>query len=184
MKQFTAIVHRGEPDEGGFWATCLEVPGANGQGETRAECLADLKAAIQLMLDIQREEAFRLDPNAETEELSNIDLTLDRKAYQIALGTFSFMRDHWNTPGIVDPAALLISQQDAADLVAKLKAGDHGGAQVTIPMNFNDWVVYGALLSHASSNIPQSDPHAAAVLEALWDDLNRRDDTGEAPQGS
>ncbi len=50
MKKLTAIVHQGEPHEGGFWATCLEVPGANGQGETR-------------------EEVFRLDPRAETAEL-------------------------------------------------------------------------------------------------------------------
>ena len=69
MKQFTAIVHKGEPDEGGFWATCLEVPGANGQGETREECLGNLKEAIQLLLDTGREEAFRLDPQAETAEL-------------------------------------------------------------------------------------------------------------------
>jgi predicted RNase H-like HicB family nuclease len=51
MKKFTAIVHRGETAEGGFWATCLEVPGANGQGESREECLADLKNAIQLLLE-------------------------------------------------------------------------------------------------------------------------------------
>ena len=69
MKQFTAIVHRGEPAEGGFWATCLEVPGANGQGETKEECLANLKEAIQLLLDAKREEVFRLDPQAETTEL-------------------------------------------------------------------------------------------------------------------
>lgn len=69
MKKLTAIVHRGEPDEGGFWATCLEVPGANGQGETKEECLANLKAAIQLLLDAEREEVFRLDPHAETTEL-------------------------------------------------------------------------------------------------------------------
>ena len=50
MKYFTAIVHRGEPTEGGFWATCLEVPGANGQGETKEACLANLKEAIQLLL--------------------------------------------------------------------------------------------------------------------------------------
>jgi predicted RNase H-like HicB family nuclease len=67
-KKFTAIVHRGEPDEGGFWATCLEVSGANGQGETKEECLADLKKAIQLLLETEKEEAFRLDPQAETEE--------------------------------------------------------------------------------------------------------------------
>jgi predicted RNase H-like HicB family nuclease len=69
MKQFTAIVHQGEPAEGGFWATCLEVPGANGQGETKSECLDDLKKAIQLLLEIEREEVFRLDPQAETTEL-------------------------------------------------------------------------------------------------------------------
>jgi predicted RNase H-like HicB family nuclease len=69
MRQFTAIVHRGEPAEGGFWATCLEIPGANGQGETRDECLQNLKQAIQLMLDAEREEVFRLDPHAETAEL-------------------------------------------------------------------------------------------------------------------
>ncbi len=69
MKKLTAIVHRGEPGEGGFWATCLEVPGANGQGETREECLADLKQAIQLLLEAEREEVFRLDPRAETAEL-------------------------------------------------------------------------------------------------------------------
>lgn len=69
MKKFTAIVHHGEPDEGGFWATCLEVPGANGQGETNEECLANLKEAIQLLLETEREEVFRLDPQAETTEL-------------------------------------------------------------------------------------------------------------------
>ena len=69
MKKFTAIVHRGEPAEGGFWATCLEVPGANGQGETKAECLGNLKEAIQLLLETERAEVFRLDPEAETEEL-------------------------------------------------------------------------------------------------------------------
>ncbi len=69
MKQFTAIIHRGEPGERGFWATCLEVPGANGQGETKEECLQNLREAIQLMLESEREEAFRLDPQAETAEL-------------------------------------------------------------------------------------------------------------------
>ncbi|MGB8354730.1 MAG: type II toxin-antitoxin system HicB family antitoxin [Chthoniobacteraceae bacterium] len=69
MKQFTAIVHKGEPNEGGFWATCLEVPGANGQGETKDECLGNLKEAIRLLLETEREEVFRLDPQAETAEL-------------------------------------------------------------------------------------------------------------------
>jgi predicted RNase H-like HicB family nuclease len=69
MKLFTAIVHRGEPEEGGFWATCLEVPGANGQGESKEECLRDLAEAIRLLVESEREEAFRLDPKAETAEL-------------------------------------------------------------------------------------------------------------------
>lgn len=69
MKQFTAIIHQGEPAEGGFWATCLEVPGANGQGETKEECLNNLADAVKLLLETEREEAFRLDPQAETAEL-------------------------------------------------------------------------------------------------------------------
>lgn len=69
MKQLTAIIHRGEPGEGGFWATCLEVPGANGQGETKDECLRSLSQAVQLLLETEREEVFRLDPQAETAEL-------------------------------------------------------------------------------------------------------------------
>lgn len=70
MRKFTAIVHRGDPDEGGFWATCLEVPGANGQGETKEECLRNLADAIGLLLETEREEAFRLDPNIETTEVT------------------------------------------------------------------------------------------------------------------
>jgi hypothetical protein len=49
MKQFTAIIHQGEPDEGGFWATCPEVQGANGQGETKDESLRNLGEAVQLL---------------------------------------------------------------------------------------------------------------------------------------
>ncbi len=64
MQQFTAILHRGEPDEGGFWATCLEVPGANGQGETQEECLRDLSSAVRLVLELNEEEALREDPAA------------------------------------------------------------------------------------------------------------------------
>ena len=69
MKKLTAIIHHGEPDEGGFWATCLEVPGANGQGQTKEECLGNLTQAIELLLDTEREEVFRLDPQAQTMEL-------------------------------------------------------------------------------------------------------------------
>ena len=64
MRNLTAILHLGEPDEGGFWATCLEVPGANGQGETKEECLRDLAAAVKLILEVNEEEALREDPKA------------------------------------------------------------------------------------------------------------------------
>ena len=53
--EFTAIIEPAE--EGGFWATCPEVPGANGQGETVDEVLADLSEAIELMLELARDEA-------------------------------------------------------------------------------------------------------------------------------
>jgi predicted RNase H-like HicB family nuclease len=69
MRSFTAIIHRGDLNEGGFWATCLEIPGANGQGETKDECLQNLSDAIKLLLETEREEAFKLDPKAETTEL-------------------------------------------------------------------------------------------------------------------
>lgn len=42
---------------------------ANGQGEIKEECLRNLTEAIQLLLENEREEAFRLDPEAETAEL-------------------------------------------------------------------------------------------------------------------
>ena len=69
MRTFTAILHRGEPDEGGFWGSCLEVPGANGQGETRGECLDNLAVAVRDLLEVNREEAMANDPEAEQTEL-------------------------------------------------------------------------------------------------------------------
>jgi predicted RNase H-like HicB family nuclease len=53
--EFTAIIEPAE--EGGFWAYCPEVPGANGQGETVEETMENLADAIELMLDVLREEA-------------------------------------------------------------------------------------------------------------------------------
>jgi len=46
--EFTAIV-----EQDGHWyvAYCAEVPGANGQGKTREECLASLREAIALILE-------------------------------------------------------------------------------------------------------------------------------------
>lgn len=64
--EFTAIIERDGP---WFVATCAEVPGANGQGETRAACLENLKEAISLMLDYHREESLRTVPADAEKEL-------------------------------------------------------------------------------------------------------------------
>ena len=42
----------------------MEVPGANGQGETQEECLQDLAAAVRLIIDLNEEEALREDTAA------------------------------------------------------------------------------------------------------------------------
>ena len=60
--EFTAIV---EQDGPWYIAYCAEVPGANGQGKTREECLASLREAIALILEHRREESLRsLPPDA------------------------------------------------------------------------------------------------------------------------
>ena len=63
--EFTAIV---EQDESWYVAYCAEVPGANGQGRTREECLSNLREAISLILEQRRDDSLRaLPPNAEKE---------------------------------------------------------------------------------------------------------------------
>jgi predicted RNase H-like HicB family nuclease len=63
--EFTAIV---EQDGPWFVAFCAEVPGANGQGKTQGECLANLREAISLILEHRREESMRaLPPDAKQE---------------------------------------------------------------------------------------------------------------------
>ena len=65
--EFTAIVERDDP---WFIAYCAEVPGANGQGTTREECLESLREAISLVLEYRREESLRaLPPDAVQESV-------------------------------------------------------------------------------------------------------------------
>jgi predicted RNase H-like HicB family nuclease len=64
--EFTAIV---EQDGPWFIAYCAEVPGANGQGLTREECLANLKEAIALVLEQRREDSLRSMPVDAKQEL-------------------------------------------------------------------------------------------------------------------
>ena len=55
--EFTAII---EPaPEGGYWAICPEVPGANGQGETIKEAKDNLREAIELILEDRRKDILR-----------------------------------------------------------------------------------------------------------------------------
>jgi len=53
--EFTALIER---DGEWFVAWSFEIPGANGQGRTVEECRANLCAAIELILEDQREETF------------------------------------------------------------------------------------------------------------------------------
>ncbi len=55
--EFTAIIE--EAPEGGYWAICPEVPGANGQGETVEEAKASLTGAIRLIFEDRVEDAKR-----------------------------------------------------------------------------------------------------------------------------
>ncbi len=55
--EFTAIIE--EAPEGGYWAICPEIPGANGQGESIEEAKESLQGAIELILEDRREDIFR-----------------------------------------------------------------------------------------------------------------------------
>jgi predicted RNase H-like HicB family nuclease len=56
INQFTAVIER---DGEWFIAFCPELPGANGQGRTKDECLESLREAIVLILDNRRTDALR-----------------------------------------------------------------------------------------------------------------------------
>jgi predicted RNase H-like HicB family nuclease len=54
--EFTALIER---DGKWYIAYCPEIPGANGQGKTKAQCLKSLAQAIDLILTDRREDALR-----------------------------------------------------------------------------------------------------------------------------
>ena len=64
--EFTAIVEKDGP---WYIAYCAEVPGANGQGKSREECLENLREAIILILDHRREDSLRAMPPDAKQEL-------------------------------------------------------------------------------------------------------------------
>jgi predicted RNase H-like HicB family nuclease len=55
--ELTAIIE--EAAEGGFWAVCPEVPGANGQGDTVEDAKQNLRDAIALIFADRLEDARR-----------------------------------------------------------------------------------------------------------------------------
>lgn len=67
--EFTAIIER---DGEWFIAYCPEVPGANGQGRSKAECLENLSEAIQLILVDRRQDAAQGLPEDAVQEIVTI----------------------------------------------------------------------------------------------------------------
>ena len=55
--EYTAIIEKAP--EGGYWATCIEVPGANGQGESIEEAKKNLEEAIKLIIEDRRKDILR-----------------------------------------------------------------------------------------------------------------------------
>jgi predicted RNase H-like HicB family nuclease len=68
--EFTAIVER---DGKWFIAYCPEIPGANGQGKTKEECLTNLREAIHLILEDRREDALRGIPEGASREVVTVE---------------------------------------------------------------------------------------------------------------
>lgn len=54
--EFTALIERDGP---WYIAYCLEIPGANGQGKTKAAALKSLSGAIALILEDRRKDGLR-----------------------------------------------------------------------------------------------------------------------------
>ncbi len=68
--ELTAIIETAA--EGGYWAVCPEIPGANGQGETISEAKESLKNAIQLIFEDRLADSRRGLPKEAIEEKISI----------------------------------------------------------------------------------------------------------------
>ncbi len=68
--EFTAIV---EKDDNWFVAYSPEVPGANGQGKTKAESLRNLADAIALILEDRRDDGLRGAPETAEHDIVTIE---------------------------------------------------------------------------------------------------------------
>ena len=67
--EFTAIIERD-----GDWLIAYypEIPGANGQGRTKDECLINFSRSIDLILEDRREDALRGIPTDATREMVSV----------------------------------------------------------------------------------------------------------------
>ena len=68
--EFTAIIER---DGDWYIAYCPEIPGANGQGKSKAEARASLAEAIALILEDRREDGLRGVPGDADRDTVTID---------------------------------------------------------------------------------------------------------------
>ena len=68
--EFTAIIEAAP--EGGYWAICPEIPGANGQGETIEEAKSSLRQAIELILEDRKADILRGLPEDAIQETVHI----------------------------------------------------------------------------------------------------------------
>jgi len=68
--EFTGIVER---DGDWFVAYCPEIPGANGQGRTKEECLRSLSEAIALVLEDRRKDGLRGVPPDAIREIVTVE---------------------------------------------------------------------------------------------------------------
>lgn len=69
FNEFNAIIER---DGKWFIAYCSEIPGANGQGRTKKECLENLAEAIRLILEDRRQDALRGIPSEAMQEVVTV----------------------------------------------------------------------------------------------------------------
>lgn len=63
IMKYTVILEKEE--DGGYSVQCLELPGAISQGETKEEALKNVKEAIELILEVLKEDADKLKEKAE-----------------------------------------------------------------------------------------------------------------------
>ena len=61
--RYSVVVHSAE--EGGFWVDVPALPGCYSQGETVEECLSNVREAIELYLEVLRDEGRAAPKDAE-----------------------------------------------------------------------------------------------------------------------